>query len=83
VGFDGGAYEIVVADEGPGIHPEIAERLFEPFSTTKPGGTGLGLAVTHRAIEAHKGYVLVDTDRDGTRFSVLLPRDTRPTGDAE
>ncbi|MBI2406867.1 MAG: PAS domain S-box protein [Gemmatimonadetes bacterium] len=83
VSFDGGAFEIVVADEGPGIHPEIAERLFEPFSTTKPGGTGLGLAVTHRAIEAHKGYVLVDTDRDGTRFTVLLPRDTRPTGDAE
>jgi two-component system sensor histidine kinase PilS (NtrC family) len=81
VSFDEGAYEVVIADQGPGIDPAIAERLFEPFSTTKPGGTGLGLAVTHRAIEAHKGYVLVDTDSKGTRFTVLLPRSTRSTGE--
>ncbi len=81
VAFNAGAFEIVVADEGPGIHPDIAERLFQPFSTTKPGGTGLGLAVTHRAIEAHRGYVLVDTDGAGTRFTVLLPRPPRTTGD--
>jgi two-component system sensor histidine kinase PilS (NtrC family) len=80
VSFDHGAFEIVIADEGPGIHPDIAERLFEPFSTTKPGGTGLGLAVTHRAIEAHKGYVLVDTAPAGTRFTVLLPRATQAAG---
>jgi two-component system, NtrC family, sensor histidine kinase PilS len=82
VNFDHGAFEIVIADEGPGIHPDIAERLFEPFSTTKPGGTGLGLAVTHRAIEAHKGYVLVDTAPAGTRFIVLLPRATQAPGAA-
>jgi two-component system sensor histidine kinase PilS (NtrC family) len=82
VSFDGGAFEIAVTDEGPGIAPEIAERLFEPFSTTKVGGTGLGLAVTHRAVEAHKGYVLVDTAAAGTRFSVLLPRTPHSSGDS-
>ncbi|MHB0963537.1 MAG: two-component system sensor histidine kinase NtrB [Gemmatimonadaceae bacterium] len=81
VSFDGGAFEIAVADSGPGIHPDIAERLFEPFSTTKQGGTGLGLAVTHRAIEAHRGYVLVDSDGAGTRFTVLLPRTPHSTGE--
>ncbi|MBA4072183.1 MAG: hypothetical protein C0497_10160 [Gemmatimonas sp.] len=81
VSFDSGAFEIAVADAGPGIDPEIAERLFEPFSTTKQGGSGLGLAVTHRAIEAHRGYVLVDSDGAGTRFTVLLPR-TSPTSGA-
>ena len=80
VPFDGDGLEIVVSDEGPGIDPDIAERLFEPFSTTKPGGTGLGLAVTHRAIEAHRGYVLVDSDSLGTRFTVLLPRTPQVVG---
>jgi two-component system sensor histidine kinase PilS (NtrC family) len=81
VPFDSGAFEIAVADAGPGIAPEIAERLFEPFSTTKPGGSGLGLAVTNRAIEAHRGCVLVDSNGVGTRFTVLLPRTPHTTGD--
>lgn len=80
VPFDHGALEIAVSDEGPGIHPDVRDRLFEPFSTTKTGGTGLGLAVAHRAIEAHRGYILVDTDSDGTRFSILLPRAQRSSG---
>lgn len=81
VPFDNGALEIAVSDEGPGIDPEVRDRLFEPFSTTKPGGTGLGLAVTYRAIEAHRGYILVDTESHGTRFTVLLPRTHRSSGD--
>jgi nitrogen-specific signal transduction histidine kinase len=51
----------------------VRDRLFEPFITTKPGGSGLGLPVVHRAIEAHRGVVLVDTGANGTRFTVLLP----------
>jgi signal transduction histidine kinase len=49
--------------------------LFEPFITTKPGGTGLGLSVVHRAIEAHRGLVLVDSGGEtrGTHVTVLLP----------
>ena len=70
-----GAIAIHVTDTGAGIAPEIRERLFDPFFTTKPGGSGLGLAVVHRAIEAHRGYVLVDSaPTKGTRFTVVLPR---------
>lgn len=73
VRFATGAVAIEVVDEGPGIPDEVADRLFEPFTTSKPGGTGLGLAITHRAIEAHKGIVLVDSGPQGTRMTVFLP----------
>jgi two-component system, NtrC family, sensor histidine kinase PilS len=63
-----------VTDHGQGIPPEIRDRLFDPFITTKAHGSGLGLAVVHRAIEAHRGLVLVDSESSGTRFTVLLPR---------
>lgn len=70
-----GAVAIGVIDNGPGIDPAIRDRLFHPFMTTKSGGSGLGLSVVQRAIEAHRGYVLVDTgsDGEGTRFTILLP----------
>lgn len=71
--FHADAVALEVRDEGGGIPAEITDRLFEPFTTTKPGGSGLGLAVVHRAIEAHRGVILVDSDRRGTRFTVLLP----------
>jgi signal transduction histidine kinase len=47
--------------------------MFDPFFTTKSNGTGLGLAVVHRAIEAHRGLVLVDSGSRGTKFTVILP----------
>jgi two-component system sensor histidine kinase PilS (NtrC family) len=68
-----GAVVVDVIDQGNGIHASIRDRLFEPFTTTKPGGSGLGLAIAHRAIEAHRGVVLVDSSEQGTRFSVFLP----------
>jgi two-component system, NtrC family, sensor histidine kinase PilS len=68
-----GAVAIRVSDNGAGIAADVRDRLFEPFITTKPGGSGLGLPVVHRAIEAHRGVVLVDTGASGTRFTVLLP----------
>lgn len=71
--FHADAIAIEVRDEGGGIPSDITDRLFDPFITTKPGGSGLGLAVVHRAIEAHRGVILVDSDRNGTRFTVLLP----------
>jgi two-component system sensor histidine kinase PilS (NtrC family) len=71
--FHAPALSLEVADTGAGIPPEIQDRLFEPFTTTKPGGSGLGLAIVHRAIEAHRGVVLVDSGAAGTRFTVLLP----------
>ena len=78
--FRGVAHSIEVRDSGAGIAPEIADRLFEPFATTKPGGSGLGLAMVHRAIEAHQGVILVDSTPSGTGFTVFLPVDPTPSG---
>jgi signal transduction histidine kinase len=74
--FTRGAMMLRVTDEGKGIADSIKERLFEPFVTTKPGGTGLGLSIVHRAVEAHHGFILVDShdEHTGTRFTVILPR---------
>ena len=72
--FDYGAVMLSVTDAGAGIPDEIRDRLFDPFFTTKPGGSGLGLAVVHRAIDAHRGLVFVDSSSTGTRFTVVLPR---------
>lgn len=72
--FDGEAVSLRVSDAGPGIPAEIRDRMFDPFFTTKANGSGLGLAVVHRAIEAHRGLVFVDNVTRGTRFTVILPR---------
>ncbi len=67
------AVSLRVSDDGPGIPVEIRDRVFDPFFTTKPGGSGLGLPIVHRAIEAHRGFVFLDSSNKGTRFTVLLP----------
>jgi len=64
-----------VSDTGPGIHPELREKLFDPFVTGRDGGTGLGLSIVQRAVVAHKGLIFVDTETGkGTTFSIYLPR---------
>jgi signal transduction histidine kinase len=66
---------IEVSDRGPGLTPEVRERLFEPFVTTKRTGTGLGLAIARRVIEAHGGALeALDRTGGGTVFRVTLPR---------
>jgi two-component system, NtrC family, sensor histidine kinase PilS len=72
--YDHGAVMLTVSAAGAGIPDSIRDRLFDPFFTTKPGGSGLGLAVVHRAIDAHHGLVFVDSSSAGTRFTVVLPR---------
>jgi PAS domain S-box-containing protein len=65
-----------VRDTGPGIRPEVAARMFEPFYTTKaPGkGTGLGLALVHAIVADHGGAIEVETRQgEGTRLKVYLP----------
>jgi len=68
---------IRIADNGPGIAPEIQRRIFDTFFTTKPAGkgTGLGLAITHQIVtEKHKGKLnLYSTPGTGTEFEILLP----------
>jgi two-component system, NtrC family, sensor histidine kinase PilS len=81
--FDEGGVALRVSDEGNGIPLEIRDRLFDPFFTTKPGGSGLGLSVVHRAIEAHRGFVLVDSDAQGTRVTVLLPTTQSESGESQ
>jgi two-component system, NtrC family, sensor histidine kinase PilS len=62
-----------VSDTGPGVLPDILPRLFEPFVTGRPGGTGLGLAVVQRSVLAHKGYIFCDSVPGRTEFTIYLP----------
>ena len=64
---------VSIEDNGPGIAPEIAERLLEPFQTTKPKGMGLGLALSRQIIEAHSGHLhWTSLKPSGTRFTFEL-----------
>jgi two-component system sensor histidine kinase PilS (NtrC family) len=74
VPFQENAVMLCVSDQGPGIPAHLRDRVFHPFFTTRSGGTGLGLPIVQRAIEAHRGFVLLDSGTSGTRFTVLLPR---------
>jgi two-component system sensor histidine kinase PilS (NtrC family) len=63
-----------VIDDGPGVPPELRDRLFEPFVTGRPGGSGLGLAIVQRAVQVHRGFVLVDSQPGaGTSVNVVIP----------
>jgi two-component system sensor histidine kinase PilS (NtrC family) len=65
---------ISVTDSGQGLEPETAQRIFEPFWTNKAEGTGLGLAVNYRIIEAHGGTISAESPpTGGCRFTILLP----------
>ncbi len=65
---------IMVKDNGPGISESAQKRIFEPYYTTKKGGTGLGLYITHRIIQEHNGLIKVQSDIcKGTTFTVVLP----------
>ena len=67
------AVRLRVMDNGPGIDPDVRDRLFQPFVSGRPGGSGLGLAIVQRAVEAHRGLVLVDSaPGEGTTFTILL-----------
>lgn len=71
---DGRAAEVTVTDRGPGIPPELRERVFDPFYTTKVRGTGLGLPVARQAVAAHGGTLSVVEGPDGgARFVLRFP----------
>jgi PAS domain S-box-containing protein len=72
--FGGEWVELVVADTGPGIPPDVQERMFEPFFTTKDTGNGLGLAAVLGIVRAHGGGLrVVSAPGEGTRMQVLWP----------
>ncbi len=69
----GNSISVSIADTGVGVSDEVAEKLFEPFYTTKPNGTGLGLHFCRRAIEAHGGALTyISTPESGTVFTATL-----------
>lgn len=65
---------VEVLDDGPGIPPELRDKIFNPFFTTKSQGSGLGLAIVRKIVDAHDGRIDVACDAGGgTRFRVTLP----------
>ena len=75
---DGGRRVVIeVRDSGPGVDPEIRDRIFEPFFSTKTSGSGLGLALVKKIAEDHGGGVALESGgREGTRAILWLPAET-------
>lgn len=68
---------ISVTDDGNGIKPDQVERIFEPFNTTKKEGTGLGLPLSKKIVEAHNGTLsVISVPGEGTSFTITLPLDS-------
>ncbi len=70
-----GKVEIKVKDNGNGIAPKIADKIFQPFFTTKPTGqgTGLGLSLSYDIVKAHGGEIKVETkEGEGSEFTIIL-----------
>ncbi len=71
--------EIAVKDEGSGVPPEIASRIFDPYFTTKPNGSGLGLATSEAIVRKHGGTITLESSPGrGARFRVFLPASDKP-----
>jgi signal transduction histidine kinase len=68
------AIRVAVRDNGPGLNDEQRRRIFEPFYTTRPNGTGLGMAIARRILEAHGGQLAVGQEGAGAEILLLLPR---------
>ena len=68
-----GSCGLAVSDDGPGMAPALRGRVFEPFVSGRPGGTGLGLAVARGVIERHHGTLRLAESVVGCRFEIALP----------
>ncbi|WP_158282138.1 two-component system sensor histidine kinase NtrB [Salipaludibacillus keqinensis] len=77
--IEDGFYVIQLKDNGPGIAPELFEKINEPFFTTKEKGTGIGIPLARQIIEEHKGKFIIDsTYGKGTLISIQLPLENKP-----
>jgi two-component system, NtrC family, sensor histidine kinase AtoS len=72
-GKQGGGVVVTVRDNGKGIAPDLKDKVFSPFCTTKPRGIGLGLPIVKRTVFDHNGRVDIDSTTHGTLVSVVLP----------
>jgi len=76
-GEDSLSLRVVLRDNGPGLSAEHKQRIFQPFFTTKKGGTGLGLVISRRIVEAHGGWIeLGNSSEQGAEFVITLPRES-------
>jgi signal transduction histidine kinase len=74
-GLTDGGVELVFSDSGEGMSGEVRDQIFDPFFSTKSGGTGLGLAVSRQIIQAHGGTIACESaEGGGTTFTIRLPR---------
>jgi two-component system, NtrC family, sensor kinase len=65
---------LAIADNGPGIPAEVLDKIFQPFTTTKRQGNGLGMAICYGIIESHRGHIQIDTGPElGTTITITLP----------
>ena len=75
---------IIVSDTGEGISSEQLKKIFDPYFTTKNKGTGLGLAIVHKIIEAHGGYIEVNSTIDkGTSVLIRIPCEQKQSGEGQ
>jgi two-component system sensor kinase FixL len=71
----GGLVELTIADTGPGLAPEVRERLFQPFVTTKSQGMGVGLSICRTIVEAHGGQIWTEPGKEGgVVFHLTVPK---------
>lgn len=76
-GEDPPSLRVALRDNGPGLSAEHMQRIFEPFFTTKKGGTGLGLVISRRIVEAHGGRIqLGSSSEQGAEFVITLPQES-------
>jgi signal transduction histidine kinase len=74
VGLEDARFRIRVQDDGPGIPEKVRSRIYEPFFSTKEGGTGLGMSIVHSLVSLHGGSIELETGSTGTTFDVAIPR---------
>jgi signal transduction histidine kinase len=72
-GVEGPVVLVEVTDDGPGVPPEIAPRIFDPLVTGRSGGTGLGLALARRIVQAHGGSIALVDSTQGACFQIRIP----------